>query len=618
MNEIKSNTSIIDEVENAKLAEAYLAKLFPNGKLKKVLLVNPPDADISLFRFDTAKRGRYTNYPPYGLLSLASHLETLGVDVRVCNLNNEILKNCTECDTKESFDFDTVWQSKLVEDLKEFEPDLVGTSCMFTMTHGSLKNVCALIAKHNIPIAIGGVHVSNDVERVLDDISTASIAFLREGEISIKDFVSVVQGNLPIDNLSQVILNDDGSRMRFLNPALPTAEDIDVLPAYSKIDIGEYSAHGTIGAFYCFKPKDTKFATVLSNRGCRAQCTFCSVRNFNGPGVRQRSVSSVIDELEMLTGEHGISHVMWLDDDLFKDHKRAIELFNEMTKRNLPLTWDATNGVIASSCTEEVIHAAAESGCIALNIGMESGNREILKTVRKPGTLENFLEAASILRKFEQIHASVLLMVGFPNEKMSMILDTINVAREMDLDWYRVSQLHPLPNTPIYDAMVAQGIIQETGSNELRFNGGAFGKQAEIEQGLRLATPDFAEAFSSIPLDSVPTPEQITDIWFFMNYHLNFHRIFHERNPVKIEQLIAHLNVLADVISPENGFSIYFLGYLEFLKTGNVSPETVTRLETRLEQSPFWRDRFSAFGLAVENLQNLHFPQENAQPLMPN
>ncbi|MDP6841880.1 MAG: radical SAM protein, partial [Rhodospirillales bacterium] len=318
---------------------------------------------------------------------------------------------------------------------------------------------------------------------------------------------------------------------------------------------------------------------------------------------------------ELLRNEYGIGHVMWLDDDLLKDQARAVRLFNEITRRNLDLTWDATNGVIASSCTDEVIAAAAESGCIAINIGMESGNREILKSVRKPGTLENFLGAAEVLRRHEQIHASVFLMVGFPGETMSMILDTINVAREMDLDWYRCAQLQPLPGTPIYDAMAAQGIIQETGDKELRFNGGAFGKQAEIEQGLRLATADFREAFANIPMDAVPTPDQLTDIWFFMNYHLNFHRIFHERNQVKMDQLIAHLNVLADVISPENGFSIYFLGYLEYLKSGSISPELVARLEQRLDTSPFWRDRFEAFGLSAEHLKDLNFPEDETQPL---
>ena len=103
----------------------------------------------------------------------------------------------------------------------------------------------------------------------------------------------------------------------------------------------------------------------------------------------------------------------------------------------IPKQWDATNGLIAASCDEDVVAAMAASGCIAVNIGMESGNPKILRQIRKPGTIDSFLRAAEVFRKFENIHACVLLMLGFPGETLRMIQDTINVARQMDLDWHR-------------------------------------------------------------------------------------------------------------------------------------------------------------------------------------
>ena len=76
-------------------------------------------------------------------------------------------------------------------------------------------------------------------------------------------------------------------------------------------------------------------------------------------------------------------------------------LFNEMVRNNLNMTFDNTNGVIAASCTEEVMNAAAAAGCIGLTVGMESGNRDILRSIRKPGTVENFLRAGEVLNKIE-------------------------------------------------------------------------------------------------------------------------------------------------------------------------------------------------------------------------
>jgi radical SAM superfamily enzyme YgiQ (UPF0313 family) len=596
-------------------AEAVLDGLFPTRRIRRVLLVTPPDADVSVFRYATARRGRYTNYVPYGLAVIAQHLQAVGITVRMVNLNHAILAQCHEVGEAD-FDFDRIWQERLDDELNHFEPDLIGVTCMFTMTHTSLKKVCQRVKRAGVPVAIGGVHVSNDVDRVLDDIPDADIAFLREGEIAFRNFVLAVNRETPATELGQCIIQARGARHRFLRECVPDGEDLNVVPAYELTDIADLSRVGTIGAFYCFKPQGTRFATVLSNRGCRAQCTFCSVRNFNGVGVRQRSISSVVDELELLRDRWGVGHVMWLDDDLLMDHKRAVALFNEMVRRKVDLTWDATNGLIAASCTDEVIGAMAASGCIAVNIGMESGNPRILREVKKPGTVKTFLRAAEVLRKYEQIHSSLLLMIGFPGETFDEIQDTIDVAREMDLDWCRISPLQPLPNTPIYDSMVAQGLIADVGSSELRFMGGSYGKQAEIEQGLRMTTTDFRKVFNR-PGNVTPSGDEITDIWFYMNYHLNFHRLFHETRRVKVDQQFAHLQTLCDVIAPENGFALYFIGYLQYQIHGRIDPAILQRLRQRLDTSSYWSDRFQAFRLSHDDLVAGNFANKDLPRLAP-
>lgn len=597
-------------------AEKLLDRLFPARQIRRVLLVTPPDSSAEIFKISTAKRKRYTNYPPYGLAVLAEILRSNGIEAQILNLNHAVIKSAVS-EPAELFDFDRVWRTKLTQAVERFKPDLAGVTCMFTMTHASLRRVCDAIQALGIPVSIGGVHVSNDVERVLNDIRSASIAFLREGDNSLPSFIEVVNRRKPLEALGQVILADGENRYHFMKEAQPTADQLNLQPAHDLVEgLSEYSTYGTIGSFYWMRSKTVPFATILSNRGCRAACTFCSVRNFNGLGVRQRSIISVVDELERLRDEHAIEHVMWLDDDLLLDHGRAIGLFNEMVKRNLGLTWDATNGLIAFSCTDEVISAAEASGCIAVSIGMESGNPKILKEIKKPGKVDTFLRAAEVFRKHENIHSSVLLMLGFPGETMKMVFDTVKVAREMDLDWYRVSPLQPLPNTPIYDSMIAQGLIEHDPSKVV-YQIGSYGKQVQIEQGITLASPDFKEAFRQIKMNSVPSQEQITDIWFYMNYHLNFHRLFHETRPAKMRQQLANLNNLTDVVAPENGFALYFLGVLQYHMEGQIDPGIIERLRRRLGTSPYWKDRLEAFGLRPEDLETLSFetPQKTGLPL---
>ena len=618
---MSANATIVVDLLNprpdTRTVESFLKRLFPKGRIDRVLFVNPPDGDSSLFRVATALRRRYPNYPPYGPAVLAQHLRAIGVEPRIVNLNDEVLKACHAAPSGDDFDFDEAWKSCLKASVEEFQPDVIGVTCMFTMTHPSLKHVCTYAARFGVPVAIGGVHVTNDVEKILDDIPAATIAFLQESDIAIKNFCKVVGGEMEAAELAQLILVDGDERHRFRNSCRPSSEEMDVIPAYDLFDVSDLSQYGVIGNFHGFKSRDTRFATVLSNRGCRAQCTFCSVRNFNGIKVRQRSVNSVLDELELLEKEYDIGHIVWLDDDLLKDHKRAVALFNGMVRRGLKLTWDATNGLIASSCKDEIVHAMAESGCIAMNIGMESGNPEILKQIMKPGTVKTFLTAAEVFRKYPQIHARVFLMIGFPGETLGMINDTINVAREMDMDWCGITPLQPLPNTPIYDSMVEQGLISEEERSEVRFMAGGYGKQDEIDLGIRMATEGFEEAFRSIPMDAIPIKMQITDIWLYMNYHLNFHRLFSEDRPIKIEQQFRNLTALSDVISPEHGFALYFLGYLQHKLYGSIQPDIIERLETKLNESKYWSERFDAFGLSVDDLRSTNFKNKEIPRLLP-
>jgi radical SAM superfamily enzyme YgiQ (UPF0313 family) len=585
-------------------ARAFLDAAFPTRRLDRVLLVNPPDADADLFRFDAARRGVMPNFPPYGLAVLAQQLRAVGVQVRIANLNHGVLKACRAAPSADAFAFDAVWQRHLDDAIGAFEPDLIGVTCMFTMTHESLRHVCTWASRTGLPVAIGGVHVTNDVERVLDDIPAARFAFLREADRAVQTFVRVVRGEAAPEALGQVLFADaaSGQRQRFLAECQPSAQAMDVVPAFELIEIGELAQYGIIGSFSYFKPERTRFATALSTRGCRARCTFCSVRTFNGPSVRLRSIESVLDELQRLEEEFGVGHVMWLDDDLLKDHARALALFNGMVRRGLRLTWDASNGVIAASCTEEVIAAAEASGCIALIIGMESGNPTVLREIAKPGTVDTFLRAAAVLRRHERINSNVYLMLGFPGETMGMIRDTIEVARQMDLDWYRIKPLQPLPSTPIHRTMIEQGLISDTDSRAVRYITGAYGTHVGMERDSATASTDFRSAIEALPDRLVPTRAQIEDLWFYMNFRLNYARVLGEHRPLKLDQHRRLLQSVCNMIAPDNAFALYMLAVVQRRLDGAADPQVLARLRRQHATSPFWHDRLAAFGLHPDDV----------------
>tara|TARA_X000000950_G_C13902408_1_gene655389 strand:- start:1786 stop:3651 length:1866 start_codon:yes stop_codon:yes gene_type:complete len=585
---------------------------FKNLNIKKILLIQPPDSDKKIFNFKSAKRGRLWNYPPYGLGVLAKRLQNENIEVQILNLNNEILKFIHNNQiTEDEFDFDKVWIDSLNETLNNYEPCFVGLTSMFSQSHEITKQISEYINSYNdkIVIGAGGVHITNSLvddktfDKFVKDIRSVDFFFTYEADLSFLEFVRCVNNKSDYEKLGQIVIRIKENEFIFINKKLhPGCNDLDTIPALELMEVGELSKYGTIGSFFCHTKPSTKISTVISNRGCRAQCTFCSVRNFNGVGVRRRSVESVIEELKRLRFEHDIRHIMWLDDDFLYNPKESINLFNSIAKENLDLTWDCSNGVIAAACKEEVIDAAEKSGCIGVNIGMESGNREILKSVRKPGTVENFLKAAEVFRKFEKINARVFLMIGFPKESYQMILDTIEVSKQMSLDWYNVSILEPLPNTPIFESMVQEGQIdlENLEFSEIRYNSGGLGKHKQQKRDM--LSSEFNKAFSVTDLNEIPPKEKLDDIWAYMNYHLNFKRLVKKHSQEKIIQKKQYVANITDLISPENCLALYFQAYLEKKLDGKAKLKTINNLKSRIKQFPYWKNRFNEFNLSIDDV----------------
>jgi len=567
----------------------------------RILLINPPDVDSSLFDYETAKRGRANNYPAYGLGVLARHLINHHFDVRILNLNHELLKVVYE--SKEPIQYDLVWQSILLDEIDDFRPDLVGVTCLFSVTNNSLVAVCKTLRQlTEAPIAIGGVHVTHDVDEIMKQTG-ADYAFLNESEKAFIDF-------LESGRKTQMITKTE----KHLEKNMP--DHLDIIPPFEMMDVENHSKYGTLGSWYGFRYEDTRIATCLSNRGCRAHCSFCNVRSFNGEGVRQRTVESVLDELQILK-DRGVGHIIWLDDDLLMREERAIALFNGMVKRNLNMTWDATNGVIAASLKDDVVRAASESGCIGLALGIESGNADILRSIKKPGTPRIFRRASEVLRNYPEINVRALLIIGFPNETLGQILDTINLCEEMNLDWHNLAILQPWKNTPIYDAMVDQGLLGEEGKlkgDESPYQLGPYSRQRAVEQG-KIQQSHYGEKkggegivdFSD--LSRVPSRQELDDIWFYMNVRLNFERLLHETRPEKLKQQLTWLRYVSTKTAPDNALILYFYAYLQYRVLGTIDETLVDALEMRINDSAYWREKFAIFGMMTRQVRERNFPK---------
>ena len=309
--------------------------------------------------------------------------------------------------------------------------------------------------------------------------------------------------------------------------------------------------------------------------------------NFNGKGVRGRTFSSVVDELQYLKEYHGVNHVMWLDDDLLFDRERTINMFNEMVKRNLDITWDASNGIIASALKDEVLDAAAASGCIGMHFGIESGNDEILKSVHKPSGKKHYLALENKLKKYPQIFTKGFLMVGFPNETLAQMQETIDMAVKINLDWYTIQVVHPLPQTEMHQQMVEMGLITDDKVEDEKLNyGNRSGKRKQIEQGNQIS--NFNDPFVG-DLNVVPDKESMEDIWFTADFKINYERIIKIHNHQKLKKLKCFLEYISKKISTKNPLVTFYSELID--KRLGQNEKVSIDMNSFEKTNSFWKSR---------------------------
>ena len=592
-----------------------LKLLLPDG-CKRILLVEPPNVPEEDFNSGIATNNRYPMYEPYGLGVISSCIALRGYITDIIDLNF-MLQDCFKKD-QENFKY-KIWNELLKQKMDEFHPDMVGLTCMFTVSHRSMVRVAKFVKEYNSKIIIvaGGVHTtmasgseSMPGRLVLEDCEAIDFTCLNEGNDSFGDFLDIANDRIGADRLTQIATLIDGDYTVVTKRAELKAETLNIAPNYHDLPIERYSSIGTIGNFYWLFPPGTRAGTILANRGCRAHCRFCSVDKFNISGlVLKRDIDIILDELERLRDRYGISHVMMLDDDLFNGEKRTVDLFNGWAKRKLNITWDASNGVIASALTEEIADAAEKSGCIALALGIESGNPEVLKNIPKPSGVKHYLRAGEIMKKHPKIFTKGYLIVGFPaepernfpGESIKMIWDTINLAKQMDLDWYTIQPLNLIPGVDITNHALVQGILteQELIDGSERPLLGATGRQIKRAKEEKTEAQPFVNYLNGDP-DRIPLRREMVDIWFVMDYMVNYEKLWQLKDPIKINMLHKLFTNMCDIAYKDNALGNLFFALLEH-GLGNIEQSNF-RLELARQFSQnndYWRKRFSILGLGM-------------------
>lgn len=389
------------------------------------------------------------NVFPIGLGYIASVARDAGHDVEVMDINANRW-NRNEVETK----------------IKTADFEVAGIGAIVTV-YPYVKWLINTIKKYHpeTKVIVGG-SVGTSIPYIIMDKTSADIICIGEGEVTSVEILNALQkNNDALKNVDGIWFRNKNGDIIRNNPREPI-KDLDSLPLpawdlfpmeiYLKNPVGAPNRNKWIDG--SLDGKTPLSMNMNGTRGCPYKCIYC-YHDFMGQGYRHRSVESIISEMRYLHDTYGVKYFHFTDDE-FILRKKFIFDFCEKLKQEFDskITWGCAGRV--NLMTEDLIKSMADSGCVSIGYGIESGSQKMLDAMKKGVTVEQAKEAIRLTEKYLG-WADTSFMVGIPGENRDTIQETIDFCKELDLNPEVIFFATPYPGTEFYQMALDRGMIGE-------------------------------------------------------------------------------------------------------------------------------------------------------------
>lgn len=264
-----------------------------------------------------------------------------------------------------------------------------------------------------------------------------------EGEVTFPSIVEVLRETqgLPHAATFSALSKLPGVCVR----GMPTMNDIKIptLPkaAFEDLPFPDLS-HSPVAKYRAPDAKRFPMVTMMTQRGCIAQCAFCNTPEIHGRQMRGWSNKQIIEELKRLKAQHGIKEVSFVDDVFTNRPGGPRKLCEMMVEENLDLTWYCN--VRADQITPKMATAMKAAGCHQCFMGFESGCDEMLLRIQKGERVCDLERGASILKDVG-INISIGFIVGLPGETDESVQKSIDLCNRVQPHRVQFTRFTPIP-----------------------------------------------------------------------------------------------------------------------------------------------------------------------------
>ncbi len=403
----------------------------------KTLLINP-----------VIREWAKPNVLPLGLAYIAAVLRDKGHAVEVMDLNALRLD-----------------PAEIESRIRDNDYDVAGIGAIVTVYQDVKRLIELLKTCHPDRKVMVGGSVGTSIPHIIMEKTAADIVCIGEGEVTALEIVSALEKEESLDAVNGIWFRQDGGGIVKTPPRKPIRDmDTIPLPAWDLFPMGIYLVN-PVGAPNRNKWVDgdsgeefVRSMNVSATRGCPYKCIYC-YHDFMGQGYRFRSPANIVAEIEALYQNYGVEYIHFMDDE-FCMRKDFVLGFCRLFKERFDgkITWGCAGRV--NLMTEELIRTMADSGCVVIGYGIESGSQKMLDVMKKQVTVAQAKQAINWTQQLVD-WAACSFMIGTPSETRETIRETVEFCKELDLAPEVIFFMTAYPGTELYEQAMAAGKIPD-------------------------------------------------------------------------------------------------------------------------------------------------------------
>lgn len=329
----------------------------------KTLLINP------------SYQPHWSRCEPTGLLYVSAYLESKNVvaDILDMNVENKKPKEIIDLIKKESYNF-------------------VGISAITCQILGAY-NIGKKIKKElDVQLIYGGVHPTLMPEESFV-LGEADFVVIGEGEHTFFEIINAITKKQDVKSIDGIYYKSGDiihktKKRKFL-------ENLDSLPYpnYSKIPLEKFNSNIHL------HDHPGQAIHLMTSRGCLGNCYYCASPKLYKKHVRFRSSENILNEIKNIISKHHVKNIHFHDDNFMLHRERIEELCEKTIEYHIHFKWIALATIHSILESQDILPLMRKSGCVGMEIGVESGDIKVLKKLNKSMRIDDIISASNILKE---------------------------------------------------------------------------------------------------------------------------------------------------------------------------------------------------------------------------